>query len=53
MEQGVLTPQSLDDLKASILAETNDATDRAEAVAYPRPEDLFSRLYEGPWEPWQ
>jgi 2-oxoisovalerate dehydrogenase E1 component alpha subunit len=53
VEQGVLTPAALDELKASILAETNDATDRAEAVPYPRPEDLFSRLYEGPWEPWQ
>ncbi len=53
VEQGVLTPGALDELKASILAETNEATDRAEAVPYPRPEDLFSRLYEGPWEPWQ
>jgi 2-oxoisovalerate dehydrogenase E1 component alpha subunit len=53
VEQGVLTPAALAELKASILAETNDATDRAEAVPYPRPEDLFSRLYEGPWEPWQ
>ncbi len=53
VEQGVLTPAALDELKASILAEANDATDRAETVPYPRPEDLFSRLYEGPWEPWQ
>jgi len=53
VEQDVLTPQKLDELKASILAETNEATDRAESVAYPRPEDLFTRLYEGPWEPWQ
>jgi len=53
VEQGVLTAEALEGLKASILAEANDATDRAEAVPYARPEDLFTRLYEGPWEPWQ
>jgi 2-oxoisovalerate dehydrogenase E1 component alpha subunit len=53
LDHGVLTAQSLDALNASILAEANDATDRAEAVPYPRPEDLLSQLHEGPWEPWQ
>jgi len=53
LDQGVLTAESLEALKASILAEVNDATDRAEAVAYPRPEDLLTQLHEGPWEPWQ
>lgn len=53
IEHGVLTPQGAEELKSSVLAETNEATDRAEAMPYPRPEDLYTNLHEALWEPWQ
>ena len=53
VEQGILTQAGADELKSSVLAETNEATDRAEAMPYPGPEDLYTNLHEGPWEPWQ
>ena len=53
IEHGVLTPQAAEELKSSVLAETNEAKDRAEAMPYPRPEDLYTNLHEGLWEPWQ
>lgn len=53
VENGVLTAEGAQELKSSVLAETNEATDRAESMPYPRPEDLYSNLYEGSWEPWQ
>jgi 2-oxoisovalerate dehydrogenase E1 component alpha subunit len=53
VEHGVLTPQAAENLKSSVLAEANDATDRAEAMLYPRPEDLYTRIYGDAWEPWQ
>ncbi|MHB1550650.1 MAG: thiamine pyrophosphate-dependent dehydrogenase E1 component subunit alpha [Vulcanimicrobiaceae bacterium] len=51
--RGVLTLTDIEDLKSSVLAETNEATDRAEAMPYPPPAAAFENLYEGPWEPWQ
>jgi hypothetical protein len=36
-----------------VLAETNDATDRAEAMPFPAPEDLYTNVYEGDFQPWQ
>ena len=53
VEHGVLTAQAAENLKSSVLAEANDATDKAEAMPYPRPEDLYTRLYGDAWEPWQ
>ncbi len=52
-DQGILTAEQAEAIKASVLAETNEATDRAESVPYPRAEDLYANLHEGPWEPWQ
>ena len=40
-------------MKKDVLRETNEATDRAEAMPYPEPSDLYTHLYEGAWEPWQ
>ena len=34
-------------------AYSNEATDKAEAMPYPEPSDLYKHLYEGAWEPWQ
>ncbi|HEV2261048.1 MAG TPA: thiamine pyrophosphate-dependent dehydrogenase E1 component subunit alpha [Candidatus Rubrimentiphilum sp.] len=53
IEAGVVTPDEVASLKADVLRETNDATDRAEAMPFPAPEELFTHVYEGPWEPWQ
>jgi len=52
LEQGVLNAQEMEQLKAAVLAETNEATDRAEAMPYPRPQGLHEELHGrdgGPW----
>jgi 2-oxoisovalerate dehydrogenase E1 component alpha subunit len=51
-EHGILTPQGAEALRSSVLEEVNDATDRAEAMAYPAAEDLYERVYVGRWDPW-
>ena len=53
IEQRILTAEAAEQLKSSVLAEANEATDRAEAMPYPRPEELYTNLHEGAWEPWQ
>jgi 2-oxoisovalerate dehydrogenase E1 component alpha subunit len=53
VEHGVLTAETAENLKSSVLAEANDATDRAEAMPYPRPEDLYTQLHGDAWEPWR
>ena len=40
-------------IKKDMLRETNEATDRAEAMPYPQASDLYTHLYEGAWQPWQ
>jgi 2-oxoisovalerate dehydrogenase E1 component alpha subunit len=53
LESGVMSPEDVDAMKKSVLRETNEATDKAEAMPYPQPSDLYENLYEGAWEPWQ
>jgi 2-oxoisovalerate dehydrogenase E1 component alpha subunit len=53
IERGVLSAQEADALKSSVLTEANEATDRAEAMPYPEPRDLYTNVHEGHWEPWQ
>ena len=53
IERGILGADEAAALKSSVLAEANEATDKAEAMAYPRPEDLYVSLHAGSWEPWQ
>lgn len=53
LEQGILDEAGAAALKASVLAETNEATDRAEAMAYPQAAQLYENLHVGAWEPWQ
>jgi 2-oxoisovalerate dehydrogenase E1 component alpha subunit len=53
IERGVLSAQEADALKSSVLTEANEATDRAEAMPYPEPRDLYTNVHEAPWEPWQ
>ncbi len=53
IEQGILTAESAEELKRSVLAEANDATDRAEAMPYPTAGDLYTNVYADGWEPWR
>jgi len=52
VEQGVMTADEVAAMKKSVLAEVNDVTDRAEALPYPAPEELYKHVYEGSHEPW-
>ncbi len=52
-DAGVLNAQSIEALKKDVLRETNEATDKAETMAYPAPSELYANLYEGAWQPWQ
>jgi 2-oxoisovalerate dehydrogenase E1 component alpha subunit len=51
-EHSILTPRAAEALKRGVLEELNDATDRAEAMAYPAASDLFERVYAESWHPW-
>ena len=52
LEHGVMSQADLDGLRRRVLEETNEATDRAEAMPYPEKSDLYTQLHDGPWEPW-
>jgi 2-oxoisovalerate dehydrogenase E1 component alpha subunit len=51
-EQGILDAEGLEALKRSVLEEVNEATDRAEAMAYPAATDLYEKVYAEGWQPW-
>ena len=53
VDAGVISSADLNALKKDVLRETNDATDRAEAMPFPQASDLYTHLYEGAWQPWQ
>jgi 2-oxoisovalerate dehydrogenase E1 component alpha subunit len=53
VDAGILTPDSLEALKRSVLAEANEATDQAEAMPYPAPEALYEGVYSDDWHPWR
>ncbi|MBV8067693.1 MAG: thiamine pyrophosphate-dependent dehydrogenase E1 component subunit alpha [Candidatus Eremiobacteraeota bacterium] len=50
--QSVLTVDDAEALKRAVLEEANDATDRAEAMAYPAARDLYERVYVDGFEAW-
>jgi 2-oxoisovalerate dehydrogenase E1 component alpha subunit len=52
VEQGVMSAADLAAMKKDVLRETNEATDKAEALPYPEPSELYTHLYEGAWQPW-
>ncbi len=49
----ILTEESAEALKRSVLEGVNDATDRAEAMAYPAAATLYERVYAESWQPWR
>jgi 2-oxoisovalerate dehydrogenase E1 component alpha subunit len=53
VEAGILTAEEIEAMRKDVLRETNEATDKAEAMPYPEPQDLYKNLYEGAWQPWQ
>jgi 2-oxoisovalerate dehydrogenase E1 component alpha subunit len=53
LDLGAIDAAGLDAMKKDVLRETNDATDKAEALPYPEPSELYTNLYEGAWQPWQ
>jgi 2-oxoisovalerate dehydrogenase E1 component alpha subunit len=53
IERGVLSTEAAEALKRSVLAEANEATDRAESMPYPKPGDLYENIYATAWQPWQ
>ncbi len=53
IEAGVMTEDDVAAMKKDVLRETNEATDKAEAMPYPQASDLYTHLYEGAWQPWQ
>ncbi len=53
IEHGVMSTEEIERMRKAVLAETNEATDAAEAQPYPQSSDLYTHVYEGAWEPWQ
>ena len=53
VEAGVMTAGEVEALKRSILDEANEATDRAETMPYPLPQDLYTNVYADGWQPWR
>jgi 2-oxoisovalerate dehydrogenase E1 component alpha subunit len=52
IEQSILSLQGAEALKRSVLEEINEATDRAETMAYPSPAELYERVYAERGDPW-
>lgn len=52
LEQNVMKEDTIAEMKAGVLAEVNELTDRAEALPYPAPSELYRNVYEGSHEPW-
>ncbi len=52
VEHSILTSEGVEALKRAVLEETNDATDRAEAMVYPAARDLYERVYQERFDPW-
>jgi 2-oxoisovalerate dehydrogenase E1 component alpha subunit len=53
LDIGAIDAAGLEAMKKDVLRETNEATDKAEALPYPAPSELYTNLYEGAWQPWQ
>ncbi len=53
LERGILTAETVEALKRSILEEANEATDRAESMPYAERRDLFDQVCDDGWQPWR
>jgi 2-oxoisovalerate dehydrogenase E1 component alpha subunit len=53
LEAGIVDDGRLRALRAEVLRETNEATDAAEAQAYPGADSLYTNVVAGDYRPWQ
>jgi 2-oxoisovalerate dehydrogenase E1 component alpha subunit len=53
IERNIITPESLEVLKAEIARTVNEITDRIEAEPLPDRSSLYTNLYAGEAEPWR
>jgi 2-oxoisovalerate dehydrogenase E1 component alpha subunit len=53
LARGVIDKARLEELRAEILREVNEATDAAEAEPQPAPGDLYTNVCEGDARPWR
>lgn len=53
LANGIIDEAHIEALRREILAETNDATDRAEAMPLPDRSELYKHIYAGDYEPWR
>lgn len=53
LEREILTAETVEALKRSILEEANEATDRAESMPYAERRDLFDQVCDDGWQPWR
>jgi 2-oxoisovalerate dehydrogenase E1 component alpha subunit len=53
VEHGVLDAAGLEAVRAAVRRDIDEATDRAEAMPYPRAEDLYAGVYAGDYQPWR
>jgi 2-oxoisovalerate dehydrogenase E1 component alpha subunit len=51
--QGLIDKTQIETMRREVLAETNQATDEAEAMPAPKPSDLYTNVYAEGFEPWQ
>lgn len=52
IEHSILTAEAVEALKRGVLEETNEATDRAEVMAYPPATDLYERVNSDSSDAW-
>jgi 2-oxoisovalerate dehydrogenase E1 component alpha subunit len=52
IECGIVTDEGIAAIKKEVLAQVNEVTDRAEAMPFPAPQELYTNVYEGTHEPW-
>lgn len=52
IEHSILTAEAVEALKRGVLEEANEATDRAEVMAYPPASDLYERVYSDSSDAW-
>ncbi|HTW85233.1 MAG TPA: thiamine pyrophosphate-dependent dehydrogenase E1 component subunit alpha [Candidatus Sulfotelmatobacter sp.] len=53
IDAGVIDAERAKALRQEVLRETNEATDAAEAQAYPTPQSLYDNVVAGDYHPWQ
>ena len=52
IERGIMTAAQIDDLRAAVIVEVNETTDRVEREPLPTAADLYGNTYAGPDDPW-